>query len=249
MLRHVACRIAMNDAAHAGGPIGSPEWSLRYVAGHAPDRSLHARPGGDVFARFSYLPIPALCAPHSDGRIRYAIIAEPFGGDGRAARWATRQLSGAVLVDEDLGPVARLEAVEPGSPQHAAALGPFLGGGAGRPGVVWVSATPVILPGFDDHSPRKRERLLAASLAHAGIDPGLKVSLDTSTTSWLRTIRVPPGGYHRPSYLRRLPALHVRVQLAHPIVGPLSLGAGRHAGLGVMAAIDHESPDRAADPC
>ena len=69
---------------------GNPEIC---IAGHIPpDRR-------DTPPRLSYLPLPTIGHDHADGLIRRLIVAEPFGGDGRQAKWVRRVLQSAILTD------------------------------------------------------------------------------------------------------------------------------------------------------
>jgi hypothetical protein len=43
-----------------------------------------------------------------------------------------------------------------------------------------------------------------------------------------------PRLYHRPAYLCDPPPWHDRVRLSEPISGPLTIGSGRHCGLGLF---------------
>jgi len=40
-----------------------------------------------------------------------------------------------------------------------------------------------------------------------------------------------------PAYLKDFPRTHALIVSAEPVPGPLALGAGRHIGLGVFAAM------------
>lgn len=237
MLRHATCEAAKADLDPSGWRTN--EWSLRFVAGHGPEGSPKRRSKDDAHPRFSYLQLPSIGHRHADGLIRRVLIAEPFGGDGRSARWVSQRLAGALLQDEDRGPVARLEPVEPDEAEFEQVFRLFAPRSGLEAGRAWVSVTPVILPGYDDNKPAKRERLLLECLRHAGIDPAAVVSVESR-----RSARQSHGGgaltqslaaFKRPDYLAHLPAIHVRLQFASPISGPLTLGAGRHCGLGVCA--------------
>jgi CRISPR-associated protein Csb2 len=45
------------------------------------------------------------------------------------------------------------------------------------------------------------------------------------------------AGYVRPKHLEGLTAVHVRLTFECAVAGPLSVGAGRHCGLGVLATM------------
>ncbi len=234
MLRHATCEAAKGDLDPSGWRTN--EWSLRFVAGHGPEGSPKRRTKDDSHPRFSYLPLPSIGHRHADGLIRRVIIAEPFGGDGgdgRSARWAAQRLAGAVLQDEDRGPVARLEPVELDEAEFAQVFRLYAARSSQEAGATWVSVTPVILPGYDDNKPAKRERLLLDCLRHAGIDPTAVASMQSRRSGWNPGVTAPLSSFKRPNYLKHLPAVHVRLAFSRPISGPLAIGAGRHCGLGI----------------
>ncbi len=234
MLRHATCEAAKGDLDPSGWRTN--EWSLRFVAGHGPEGSPKRRTKDDSHPRFSYLPLPSVGHRHADGLIRRVIIAEPFGGDGgdgRSARWAAQRLAGAVLQDEDRGPVARLEPVELDEAEFAQVFRLYAARSSQEAGATWVSVTPVILPGYDDNKPAKRERLLLDCLRHAGIDPTAVASMQSRRSGWNPGVTAPLSSFKRPNYLKHLPAIHVRLAFSRPISGPLAIGAGRHCGLGI----------------
>jgi CRISPR-associated protein Csb2 len=43
--------------------------------------------------------------------------------------------------------------------------------------------------------------------------------------------------YHRPKHLRTQTAIHLRVTFTEPVPGPLTIGAGRHCGFGLIACV------------
>lgn len=239
MLRHATCKAARADLDHRSGAWRTDEWALRFVAGHGPEGSPKRRAKQDEHPRFSFLALPSIGSRHADGMIRRVIIAEPFGGDGRSASWATQRLTGAILHDEDRGAVALLEPVEPDELEFTKMFRMYAGRPLPESGVVWTSITPVVLPGYDDMRATKRERLLNDCLQHAGIDAAAVESIESRSVSWVP--RVPANGkFARPAYLRHLPALHVRLRFRGAVNGPIALGAGRHCGLGVFAVASTE---------
>lgn len=239
MLRHAACEAAKHDMDDRPGAWRTDEWSLRFVAGHGPAGSTKRRTKDDTHPRFSYLALPSIGHAHAGGRIRRVIIAEPFGGDGRSARWAAQRLAGAELVDERRENVARLEPVEPGEAEFRSVFRLYAARGDSQAAALWASVTPVILPGYDDNKPAKRDRLLLDCLRHAGIDAACVDCIESRPAAWpVRGGGAPVllhSAYRRPSYLQHLPACHVRIRFLAPVVGPIALGAGRHCGLGVFA--------------
>jgi CRISPR-associated protein Csb2 len=113
-----------------------------------------------------------------------------------------------------------------------------------EPSTLWASVSPVILPGHDDHKPREDEAADSTSFApESGIEntceftwsalpnfanclPACKYGQDGSSI-----------GYLLPKYLEGLTAVHVRLQFQSAASGPLSIGAGRHCGLGILANV------------
>lgn len=225
MLRSMACDQALSDTHEF------PGGSERFVAGHVND--------AQGAPRFSYLPLPTIGHQHADGMIRRVMIAEPFGSDGTHAQWAEERLTGRDLVDED--GVIRAELMRPWRQTTTNMVERYVGAGH-----VWCSVTPVILPGHDEHRqvkhranapPTKAEQLLFKSLAHAGIPiEAVKDVILRKAPFWPGSLH--PRQYFRPDYLKdehSRPGWHVRIEFHKPFHGPLSLGAGRHAGLGVFA--------------
>lgn len=100
----------------------------------------------------------------------------------------------------------------------------------------------MILPGHDDHKPEKTIRLIRKAFQQSGIEqtgdftwnagPNFPHCL-TAHTYGSHGERV---GYFRPEYLEGLTAVHLQITFQKAIPGPLSVGAGRHCGLGVLAA-------------
>lgn len=267
MLRHAAWNAAEADldVDAKGRPCPDAwrtrEWAEQFVAGHGP-RGPHGRYVEECWPRFSYLPLPSIGHRHADGLIRRVIIAEPFGCDGRSARWAARRLANAHLVDKDSkAPVARLEPVELDEAEFARVFPLFVPQSNEKAAGVWTSVTPVILPRF----PKARKEdwlqllqtrqaenesqartmalahaqrvLLLECLSHAGIDPAAVTSIESRRSAWQPhgggALTPPLSSFKRPNYLMRLPAIHVRLAFSRPISGPLAIGAGRHCGLGV----------------
>jgi len=228
MLRSLACRAAQADT-HA-----FPNGSDVYVAGHT---------NGDPATppRFSYLVLPTIGHPNADGMIRRVLVAESHGGDGTHAAWVASRLRGRTLTDSAGQPAAILESSGP----KESVIRRYL-----APSKTWTTVTPVILPGHDEFKPpkagedakiTKAERLLLKTLAQAGIPPAAVADLA------LRKAPFWPGGLHprdyqRPDYLKNLPAWHVSLTFREPVSGPLALGAGRHCGLGLLAAEPEDSP-------
>jgi len=104
----------------------------------------------------------------------------------------------------------------------------------------WSTVTPVVLPGHDDHSRAKAERLIRKAFLQAGLAPELVDGI--RELAW-RQAGFRPGVEHASRYLPpdkvSGPRYHVRVRFPEKILGPLAVGSGRYRGVGVFA-IDGE---------
>jgi CRISPR-associated protein Csb2 len=190
----------------------------RFVCGHGEDESAKND-------RFSYVPLPTLPAKGRDGRIRRAMLAEPFGSGNLVARDLVRSLSGAPLVDEETGEIiAELRAER--FPDTIANR--YL-----RKSRQWGTVTPLVLPGRDDYRSSKANALVLKALAHAGY---------TTPVSEIHLHREPvfvgaemAGAYRVPAYLKSFPRTHAVITFDQEVWGPVTIGGGRHIGLGVFA--------------
>jgi CRISPR-associated protein Csb2 len=242
MLRSLACdekRYRNRDDFREQFPDVDPEV---YLAGHLRvDRALRI---GPTPPRFSYLPLPSIGHEHADGMIRRLLIAEPFGGTGAQARWAQRRLRGQALRDKD--GQERGVLLDLWRRSSAAAVERYVGESR-----TWATVTPVILPGFDDarrfrgipasgqNRPTKAERLFFKAVQQAGLSlEALRDITLRKAPYWAGSRH--PDLYRRPDYLdaaknRRFSAWHVHLVFRDSVRGPLSIGAGRHCGLGLFA--------------
>lgn len=214
MLRHVACEAAKRDPhKFEGGPEV-------YVAGHVGERK-------DSPPRFSYLPLPSIGHPHADGLIRRVLIAEHRGGDGTYARWAESRLLSASLEGTDRrvhGILTRAQITDRVYERYLVESRN------------WATVTPVALPGFDDGNQSKAERLFLKAVEQAPLPVGAVEEIT------LRKAPFWPGSQHpamyrRPQeYLKNWPLWHAHIRFKSPVPGPISIGIGRHCGLGLFAA-------------
>lgn len=227
MVRHAACEAAKADLDPAAGR--DETWSRTCVAGHGPDPSAKRRAKDDDSPRLSYLSLPTIDPRGVVGDVRRVMIAELTGRDSASVHWARTRLSGAMLIDEQTQrPVAVLEPLL----SSDFVLRRYIGqpGGSRE----WSTVTPVILPGYDDGKPAKRERLVITCLEHASLLAAVE-SIESRPTSWFPGV-ASSNRFKRPEYLGRLPAVHLRLRFREPMQGPIALGAGRHCGLGLFAA-------------
>ena len=216
MLRSLACRSGnQRDFREQFG-----DGTEVYLAGHV-NGEKHTPP------RFSYLPLPTIGHPNSDGMVRRVLIAEPYGGDGSRARWARRRLEGQVLKDIDRNERGRL--LEISGRRSENMVSRYVDESR-----TWSTVTPVILPGHDDGKLAKAEKLFLQAIEQAGLSINGIADLNLwKAPFWPRSQH--PKYYQRPSYLRHLPGWHVALTFRELALGPLALGAGRHIGLGLMA--------------
>jgi CRISPR-associated protein Csb2 len=216
MLRSLACERAKSDPGHK-----FPGGSEAYVAGHVAEKAGRTPP------RFSYLPLPTIGGPHADGMIRRLLIAEPHGGEGSHKRWAEQRLRGQAIRDDKRRERGVL--LDPWRSASRSMFSRYV-----REEKNWSSVTPVVLPGFDDGRHSKAEKLCLRAIVQAGLPSSCLSDV------WLRKAPFWPGSLHprlyrRPDYLVHLPVWHVRIVFRERIPGPVSIGAGRHCGLGILA--------------
>ncbi len=101
-------------------------------------------------------------------------------------------------------------------------------------------------PGHDDHKPEKTRKLIEKALQQSGIEQACEFEWSAfsyfpkalSAHKYDRQKR--PTGYIRPSHLLNHTAVHLKLRFNNDVKvpGPLSIGSGRHCGLGLMAGID-----------
>ncbi|HXF87818.1 MAG TPA: type I-U CRISPR-associated protein Csb2 [Xanthobacteraceae bacterium] len=193
----------------------------RFVCGHGENAEAKNN-------RFSYLPLPTIAPKGRDGRIRRVLLAEPFGGGGGKAQAVALRLAGASLIEDGTGEIkADLRAIDPYSDGVSLR---YL-----RKARTWGSVTPLVLPGRDDFRTRKAHALVLKALAQAGYTtPVVEITLQREP--------VFPGAemaraYRVPAYLKGFPRTHAIITFSEDVPGPLAIGAGRHIGLGLFAAL------------
>jgi CRISPR-associated protein Csb2 len=202
------------------------DWIQSFVAGHrSVDKGDHKQ--------FSYVPLPSIGNEHADAMIRRLMITAPFGWEAELCHLAA-QLDGEQLRPESgaAGPILDILRLDGVTRQY---LGPSK---------VWASVTPIILPGHDDHKPEKTIKLIERALAQSGIEQRCRFTwsalpnFNNCLTAHKYDRSGRRTGYFRPDHLNGLTAVHIRITFEHPVAGPLLIGAGRHCGLGVLAAVN-----------
>jgi CRISPR-associated protein Csb2 len=204
-------------------------WVESFVAGHRPE-------GVADHKQFSYIPLPSIGHEHSDAMIRRVMIVAPIGHDAHLRHLAD-QLDGARLQPLDGS------AVKVGPTLNRVARDNIARWYVGTADT-WATVTPVILSGHDDHKPAKTEKLIRKALEQSGVDQACEFTWSAlphyknCLTAHKYDRRRGFVGYHRPGHLKEQTAIHVRLQFQRPVAGPLSIGAGRHCGLGVFCRFD-----------
>lgn len=220
------CMAVAARLRHASGSAmreekSDPAWVDSYIMGHTPP--------GEEGRRLSYVPVPSIGHPNSDGRIRRAMILEPPGGAGDAVDLLRVKLAGGML-QEDGRTVAFLEGRD-----DRDVVWPFYL----RESEEWHTVTPVVLHGFNTDrgqlSLRKTERLLLQAVCEAGYPDGLIEEMSFQAAPYwggaegATRLRVPQHLDGRPRY-------HVALRFTKPVAGPVVAGIGRHYGIGLFAA-------------
>ena len=226
MVRHAA--IAAMKNYPPPGLVDPEKWVETFVAGH--------RHGDENHKQFSYVPLPSIGHVHADCDIRRMMIVAPFGEDQNLEHLAD-QLDGWKLERERGG--------------DAPSLARLRGDGVTRQytgkSSTWATVTPIILPGHDDHRPAKAKKLLDVALKQSGIDQsceftwGAMPNFRNCLPAFKHDRQGRPIGYFRPDHLEKFTLVHARLKFDSPVPGPVIIGAGRHYGFGLMAAVETDS--------
>jgi CRISPR-associated protein Csb2 len=233
MVRHLAIEKMTRNPP--GGVREPARWVGRYVAGH------REKSDGvdDPHAQLSYVPLPSIGHAHTDPGVRRVMIVAPVGDDELLDHLA-RQLDARQLRPEraeDLREPVFLSRV-----RRDPVINRYIGHSR-----TWASFTPVILPGHDDRKAEKTQKLIRKALDQSGVDQccqfewsafsdfaksfsAHKYDRDEQAKGGTR-----PVGYIRPEHLLDLTAIHLRLTFEQLVPGPLTIGAGRHCGFGLMA--------------
>ena len=218
MLHSLACHCAKADS-HA-----FPGGSDTYVAGHTAGQ-------GQTPSRFSYLPLPTIGHEHADGMIRRLLIAEPFGGDEAHAHWAQHRLRNQNLQDVDGNGRGTLSDLW--RPRSRTMIERYVAGSR-----TWSTVTPIICLATMTVIPRRRRRAFCSRLSGRRACPPTPLRTFTSRKAPYWPGSRHPRAYRRPDYLRHLPAWHAWIRFRKILARALWIGAGRHCGLGLLAASD-----------
>jgi len=236
--------------SHAEDPI--PE----VLTGHKPDGQPTRKP------HVAYVPLPYVASEFANGDILGVAIVMPSSitlEERRAlhravGKWEQAGDAGADSLGDDDVPVLQLTLGRAGIywlrrvAFGESARTTLRSGSWCRPSRVWISATPVALdrnPGeLHARDPKKRaaafeksEETVARSCEHIGLPRPDYVEVTRSTV-------LPGGAKPRsfPSFPRdrakhRRVLVNARIIFSEPVTGPVMLGAGRYAGLGLFRPV------------
>lgn len=241
MVKHVAIEKMKRNPPADLREHDKDKWLETYVAGH---RSSDDQAADRPHAQLSYVPLPSTGYSHTDPAVRRVMIIAPLG-DGEWLDHLAQQLSGQLLrpsAGTKLPPGTRLEPIAQNRKDGVRDA-------YTRDSRVWASFTPVILPGHDDHKPEKTRKLILKALAQSGIDQPCEFEWSAfshfpksySAHKYIRDEAAKDGkrrlGYIRPDHLLDQTAVHLRLTFDQLVPGPITIGAGRHCGFGLMAAV------------
>lgn len=241
MVRHVAIELMKLNPPRDLRGFSRAHWVDQYVAGHKPPGE-----GADAppHTQLSYVPLSSTGHEHADPAVRRMMIVAPLGDESWLDHLA-QHLDGQLLEPLPGSMLPRgthLQLIPEGRRDGVRDV-------YTRESRSWASFTPVILPGHDDHKPNKTRKLIVKALAQSGIDQSCEFEWGAfsrfpksySAHKYFRDERAPDGrrlvGYIRPDHLRDQTAVHLQLYFDHAIPGPITLGAGRHCGFGLMAAV------------
>lgn len=205
------------------------------VMQHTADPLPPALHGHDFNGRphVAYLGLPVVGHQHADGHLVALGVAIP-GLDTAQRRAIMRGVLGSGESSEVLLDVPRIGQVtlrhEPGVRRPRAALAETWS----REATSWVSVTPIVLDRYPKSGDIEAEVRRSCELA------GLPEPLTVATSPQPMTpgaIRLSPRELPRRAQGRLF--CHARLTFAHPVSGPVLVGAGRYFGIGFFAP---ESP-------
>jgi CRISPR-associated protein Csb2 len=205
------------------GRVDTPELNA-YVLGHTGEN--------DLGNRLSYLPLPSIGHPNSDGRIRRVLVLAPAAPALASFDLLRRALIGAALEDQDHGPVCRLGELS----AHDPVVRRYTARAA-----AWRTVTPVILHGHNGARGRisvaKTVKLLRQALAESGYG-GIQVEIEAFQPAPFFPGLPAAFQIEVPAHLRAWPRYHAAIRFARPVAGPVVAGIGRHYGIGLFAPIE-----------
>ena len=227
------------------------------VSGHRADGSPSDAP------HLAIVPLPFVGHVHADGALQgVALVVPRTAGEhdrralfAAAARWeaTVRRESADALEDSPILPVhlgvagiLSLRRQDAGVAPHTLRASTW-----SRPSRRWVTATPVALdrnPGdLRSRDPRRlhqavaeAEEVVRSGCQHIGLPVRRVVTIVPS---------VPLAGVAKARHFPAFPGsegrvqrvlVHLAIEFAEPVAGPVLLGAGRYLGLGLLRPVDHD---------
>jgi CRISPR-associated protein Csb2 len=251
MVRHLAVELMKRHPPRDLRGRRPEQWVEQYVAGH---QSPEDKSAGLPHSQFSYVPLPSIGHAHTDPAIRRVVIIAPVGDESWLNHLAHR-LDGQLLKPvrgTTLPQGTRLQLIP--EDRNDGVRDAYT-----RESRTWSSFTPVILPGHDDHKPAKTTKLIEKALLQSGVEQPCEFEWGAfsrfpkalSAHKYDRQGR--PTGHIRPDHLLNQTAVHLTLRFGRredpndlesrwipaeqPIPGTLTIGAGRHCGFGLMAAV------------
>ena len=232
MVRHVAKELMSRSP-----PRDVHEnWVERYVVGHRDENT-------EAHRQFSYLPLPSIGHEYADQLVRRVMVTAPMGDDGWLEHLA-HQLAGRQLKPQNG------DEFSAGPPTLVRVLRDKVARRYTDAANRWASVTPVMLPGHDDGKPAKTRKLIEAALEQSGIEQPCSYEWSVfarfrNSLSAHKYDRNKRANFYLPSYLQSRSAIHLTLTFKDELeaTGPLVVGAGRHCGFGLMAAISIAETD------
>lgn len=212
MLRHRVAAVA---------PMaGFSEDEIRtLIHGHANEPNTQLR-GEEADRRFQFLPLPTINPKlNRVESIRRVLVVGP-PGEERRVRELQRRLAGELLEHEG-EPRAMLNVLE----RSDWVLRQYV-----EPSATWTSVTPVVLPGHHKGDLTVADRMLWKAFEHARLPK--PVELDWRPVGFRAGVEL-ASKYLRPTNMNGS-MFHVRVRFPEKVTGPLSVGAGRYRGFGLL---------------
>jgi CRISPR-associated protein Csb2 len=227
MVRHTAALVA--------DEMGWPSEQINTrIHGHTPDGQSKGESSSEN-PRLAFLPAPSL-EPRGPGKLTLGAARRVLVASSSAelVRWARLAMAGRELMDEERGkPVAILAPVPESDNQARHYL---------QKSAAWVTATPVVLPGYDEGVSAKRDSLIRKALRQAGVPDRLLDLADiTCSPAGFLAGQDLANRYRKPARLTN-PSVHVRIvwrdEKGNPIAlaGPWLSGSARFRGLGLFVA-------------
>jgi CRISPR-associated protein Csb2 len=236
---HVAKCVRMSLMKH--GPQPPPE----VISGHTAEGAPTSRPHVVI------VPLANIGWPYSTGDLLGFAVVLPRGTANSERLTVLRAIAAFARIDEGEGACADLHLsssllwrVQRSADPSRASLKPARWCASG---VLWASATPVLLDRFADHNdPLEEARSIAAACVNIGLPEPIEIEIHKHSSVRGAPSAYPLGGngsgpdwsFPQGAKFARRPRRHVVLRFAEPVQGPLLLGAGRFHGLGLCLPLE-----------